>query len=183
VLKIFEKHVPLKNTQAKYGAISPDEASTEQVKHASMEPILELVISENIMEKLFLWSLWHEFTDETKIEQLKMYEMFVTPSHQPLLHHKPILKPLMMLLSSCSGTTTPTVETELVVHLNKLCSIIAKDPSILELFFHTKNSLVANHIADNTYFCPVAHPLICNQLVNYIYNGFLLPVMAPALHK
>ncbi|XP_061848795.1 FHF complex subunit HOOK-interacting protein 1A [Colius striatus] len=292
VLKILEKHDPLKNTQAKYGAISPDEASTvqnyvehmlfllieEQAKDASMGPILEFVVSENIMEKLFLWSLRREFTDETKIEQLKMYEMLVTQSHQPLLHHKPILKPLMMLLSSCSGTTTPTVETELVVLLNQLCSIMAKDPSILELFFHTsedqgaanflifsllipfihregrvgqqardallfimslsaENSVVANHIAENTYFCPVlatglsglysslptkleeeeeeewhcllkddwllspalvqfmnslefcnaviqvAHPLIRNQLVNYIYNGFLVPVMAPALHK
>ncbi|XP_010150597.1 PREDICTED: protein FAM160A1 [Eurypyga helias] len=291
VLKILEKHDPLKNTQAKYGAISPDEASTvqnyvehmlfllieEQAKGASMGPILEFVVSENIMEKLFLWSLRREFTDETKIEQLKMYEMLVTQSHQPLLHHKPILKPLMMLLSSCSGTATPTVETELVILLNQLCSIIAKDPSILELFFHTsedqgaanflifsllipfihregtvgqqardalffimslsaENNVVANHIAENTYFCPVlatglsglysslptkleengeewhcllkddwllspalvqfmnslefcnaviqvAHPLIRNQLVNYIYNGFLVPVMAPALHK
>lgn len=162
-----------------------------------MGPILEFVVSENIMEKLFLWSLRREFTDETKIEQLKMYEMLVTQSHQPLLHHKPILKPLMMLLSSCSGTATPTVETELVVLLNQLCSIIAKDPSILELFFHTsedqgaanflifsllipfihregtvgqqardallfimslsaENNVVANHIAENTYFCPVS---------------------------
>ncbi|NWJ09041.1 F16A1 protein, partial [Crypturellus undulatus] len=291
VLKILEKHDPLKNAQAKYGAISPDEASTvqnyvehmlfllieEQANDASMGPILEFVVSENIMEKLFLWSLRREFTDETKIEQLKMYEMLVTQSHQPLLHHKPILKPLMMLLSSCSGTTTPAVEVELVVLLNQLCSIIAKDPSILELFFHTsedqgaanflifsllipfihregtvgqqardallfimslsaENKVVANHIAENTYFCPVlatglsglysslpakleekgdewhcllkddwllspalvqfmnslefcnaviqvAHPLIRNQLVNYIYNGFLVPVMAPALHK
>uniref|UniRef100_A0A803VGG2 FHF complex subunit HOOK interacting protein 1A n=1 Tax=Ficedula albicollis TaxID=59894 RepID=A0A803VGG2_FICAL len=291
VLKILEKHDPLKNTQAKYGAVSPDEASTvqnyvehmlfllieEQAKDASMGPILEFVVSENIMEKLFLWSLRREFTDETKIEQLKMYEMLITQSHQPLLHHKPVLKPLMMLLSSCSGTTTPAVETELVVLLSQLCSIIAKDPSILELFFHTsedqgaanflifsllipfihregtvgqqardallfimslsaENNLVANHVAENTYFCPVlatglsglysslptkleekgeewdclmkddwllspalvqfmnslefcnavvqvAHPLICNQLVNYIYNGFLVPVMAPALHK
>ncbi|XP_068798386.1 FHF complex subunit HOOK-interacting protein 1A isoform X2 [Struthio camelus] len=291
VLKILEKHDPLKNTQAKYGAISPDEASTvqnyvehmlfllieERAKDASMGPILEFVVSENIMEKLFLWSLRREFTDETKIEQLKMYEMLVTQSHQPLLHHKPILKPLMMLLSSCSGTATPAVEAELVVLLNQLCSIIAKDPSILELFFHTsedqgaanflifsllipfihregtigqqardallfimslsaENTVVANHIAENTYFCPVlatglsglysslptkleekgdewhcllkddwllspalvqfmnslefcnaviqvAHPLIRNQLVNYIYNGFLVPVMAPALHK
>ncbi|XP_010211406.1 PREDICTED: protein FAM160A1 [Tinamus guttatus] len=291
VLKILEKHDPLKNAQAKYGAIPPDEASTvqnyvehmlfllieEQANDASMGPILEFVVSENIMEKLFLWSLRREFTDETKIEQLKMYEMLVTQSYQPLLHHKPILKPLMMLLSSCSGTTTPAVEVELVVLLNQLCSIIAKDPSILELFFHTsedqgaanflifsllipfihregtvgqqardallfimslsaENNVVAKHIAENTYFCPVlatglsglysslpakleekgdewhcllkddwllspalvqfmnslefcnaviqvAHPLIRNQLVNYIYNGFLVPVMAPALHK
>ncbi|KAJ7326891.1 hypothetical protein JRQ81_016650 [Phrynocephalus forsythii] len=291
VVKILEKHDPLKNNQAKYGAIPPDEASTvqnyvehmlfllieEQAKDAAMGPILEFVVTENIMEKLFLWSLRREFTDEMKVEQLKMYEMLVTQSHQPLLHHKPILKPLMMLLSSCSGTMTPTVEVELVVLLNQLCSILAKDPSILELFFHTRedqgaanflifsllipfihregtvgqqardallfimslsaeNNMVANHIVENTYFCPVlatglsglysslptkledkgeefhcllkddwllspalvqfmnslefcnaviqvAHPLIRNQLVNYIYNGFLVPVMAPALHK
>ncbi|XP_074849279.1 FHF complex subunit HOOK-interacting protein 1A [Carettochelys insculpta] len=290
VVKILEKHDPLKNTQAKYGAIPPDEASTvqnyvehmlfllieEQAKDAAMGPILEFVVTENIMEKLFLWSLRREFTDETKIEQLKIYEMLVTQSHQPLLHHKPILKPLMMLLSSCSGTSTPAVELEMVILLNQLCSILAKDPSILELFFHTsedqgaanflifsllipfihregtvgqqardallfimslsaENNVVANHIVENTYFCPVlatglsglysslptkldengewhyllrddcllspalvqfmnslefcnaviqvAHPLIRNQLVNYIYNGFLVPVMAPALHK
>ncbi|KAM4834460.1 FHF complex subunit HOOK-interacting protein 1A isoform 2-T3 [Thomomys bottae] len=291
VVKILEKHDPLKNTQAKYGSIPPDEASAvqnyvehmlfllieEQAKDAAMGPILEFVVSENIMEKLFLWSLRREFTDETKMEQLKMYEMLVTQSHQPLLHHKPILKPLMMLLSSCSGTTTPAVEAKLVVLLNQLCSILAKDPSILELFFHTsedqgaanflifsllipfihregtvgqqardallfimslsaENSMVARHIVENTYFCPVlatglsglysslptkleekgeewhcllkddwlllpslvqfmnslefcnaviqvAHPLIRSQLVNYIYNGFLVPVLAPALHK
>uniref|UniRef100_A0A8D0HCU6 FHF complex subunit HOOK interacting protein 1A n=1 Tax=Sphenodon punctatus TaxID=8508 RepID=A0A8D0HCU6_SPHPU len=291
VVKILEKHDPLKNTQAKYGAIPPDEASTvqnyvenmlfllieEQANDAAMGTILEFVVTENIMEKLFLWSLRREFTDETKIEQLKMYEMLVTQSHQPLLHHKPILKPLMMLLSSCSGAATPAVEVELVVLLNQLCSILAKDPSILELFFHTsedqgaanflifsllipfihregtvgqqardallfimslsaENNVVANYIVENTYFCPVlatglsglysslptkleekgeewhcllkddwllspalvqfmnslefcnaviqvAHPLIRNQLVNYIYNGFLVPVMAPALHK
>ncbi|XP_077156206.1 FHF complex subunit HOOK-interacting protein 1A isoform X1 [Paroedura picta] len=291
VVKILEKHDPLKNIQAKYGAIPQDEASTvqnyvehmlfllieEQTKDAAMGPILEFVVTENIMEKLFLWSLRREFTDEMKIEQLKMYEMLVTQSHQPLLHHKPILKPLMMLLSSCSGTTTSAVEAELVVLLNQLCSILAKDPSILELFFHTsedqgaanflifsllipfihregtigqqardallfimslsaENNVVAHHIVENTYFCPVlatglsglysslptkleekgeewhcllkddwllspalvqfmnslefcnaviqvAHLLIRNQLVNYIYNGFLVPVMAPALHK
>ncbi|XP_023579449.1 protein FAM160A1 isoform X2 [Octodon degus] len=210
VVKILEKHDPLKNSQAKYGSIPPDEASAvqnyvehmlfllieEQAKDAAMGPILEFVVSENIMEKLFLWSLRREFTDETKIEQLKMYEMLVTQSHQPLLHHKPILKPLMMLLSSCSGTTAPAVEGKLVVLLNQLCSILAKDPSILELFFHTsedqgaanflifsllipfihregtvgqqardallfimslsaENSVVAHHIVENTYFCPV----------------------------
>lgn len=291
VVKILEKHDPLKNTQAKYGSIPPDEASAvqnyvehmlfllieEQAKDAAMGPILEFVVCENIMEKLFLWSLRREFTDETKLEQLKMYEMLVTQSYQPLLHHKPILKPLMMLLSSCSGTATPAVEGKLVVLLNQLCSILAKDPSILELFFHTsedqgaanflifsllipfihregavgqqardallfimslsaENSMVANHIVENTYFCPVlatglsglysslptkleekgedwhcllkddwlllpalvqfmnslefcnaviqvAHPLIRTQLVSYIYNGFLVPVLAPALHK
>ncbi|XP_069600164.1 FHF complex subunit HOOK-interacting protein 1A [Ranitomeya imitator] len=291
VQRILEKHDPFKNYHAKYGSITSDEVSAvqnyvehmilllieERVKDAAMGPILEFVVSENIMEKLFLWSLRREFSDETKYEQLRMYELLVTQSHQPLLHHKPILKPLMMLLSTCSSTTTPNVETKLVVLLNQLCSILAKDPSILELFFHTsedqgaanflifsllipfihregtvgqqardallfimslsaENTVVAKHIVESTYFCPVlatglsglysslptkledkgeewhclvkedwlqvpsliqfmnslefcnaviqvAHPLIRAQLVDYIYNGFLLPVLAPALHK
>ncbi|XP_078222521.1 FHF complex subunit HOOK-interacting protein 1A isoform X4 [Callithrix jacchus] len=234
VVKILEKHDPLKNTQAKYGSIPPDEASAvqnyvehmlfllieEQAKDAAMGPILEFVVSENIMEKLFLWSLRREFTDETKIEQLKMYEMLVTQSHQPLLHHKPILKPLMMLLSSCSGTTTPTVEEKLVVLLSQLCSILAKDPSILELFFHTsedqgaanflifsllipfihregavgqqardallfimslsaENSMVAHHIVENTYFCPVTVEEVMTTTA-YL-DLFLRSISEPAL--
>ncbi|XP_041078467.1 protein FAM160A1-like [Polyodon spathula] len=300
VLKILEKHDPLRSSGGfgagggglRFGPIPGDEASAVQnyVEHmllllmeeesgqvGSMGSILEFVVTENVMEKLFLWSLRREFTDDMKIEQLKMYEMLVVQSRQPLLHHKPVLKPLMMLLSSCSGTATPAVEDALVILLNQLCSILAKDPSILELFFHTsedqgaanflifsllipfihregivgqqardalllimslsaENHVVAKHIAENTYFCPVlatglsglysslpaklevhseewhclqredwilvpalvqfmnslefcnaviqvAHPTIRTQLVNYIYNGFLVPVLAPALHK
>ncbi|XP_040892062.1 protein FAM160A1 [Toxotes jaculatrix] len=277
---------------SRFGPIPGDEASAVQnyVEHmlfllmeeesgqaGAMGPILEFVVMENVMERLFVWSLRREFTDDMKLEQLKMYEMLVGQAHQPLLHHKPILRPLMMLLSSCSGTAAPAVEAELVLLLNQLCCVLAKDPSILELFFHTsedqgatnflifsllipfihregtvgqqardalllimslsaENERVAKHIAQNTYFCPVlatglsglysslptklevpneewhclhkedwlqmpslvqflnslefcnaviqvAHPDIRDQLVSYIYNGFLVPVLAPALHK
>ncbi|XP_017263617.1 protein FAM160A1 [Kryptolebias marmoratus] len=276
----------------RFGPIPGDEASAVQnyVEHmlfllmeeesgqaGAMGPILEFVLMENVMERLFVWSLRREFTDDMKLEQLKMYEMLVGQAHQPLLHHKPILRPLMMLLSSCSGTATPAVEAELVLLLNQLCCVLAKDPSILELFFHTsedqgatnflifsllipyihregtvgqqardalllimalsaENERVAKHIVENTFFCPVlatglsglysslptklevpseewhclhredwlkmpslvqflnslefcnaviqvAHPSIKDQLVAYIYNGFLVPVLAPALHK
>ncbi|CAN9510259.1 unnamed protein product [Ophioblennius macclurei] len=276
----------------RFGAIPGDEANAVQnyVEHmlfllmeedsgqtGAMGPILEFVVMENVMERLFVWSLRREFTDDMKLEQLKMYEMLVGQAHQPLLHHKPILRPLMMLLSSCSSTTAPPVEAELVLLLNQLCCVLAKDPSILELFFHTsedqgatnflifsllipfihregtvgqqardalllimslsaENERVAKHVAENTYFCPVlatglsglysslptklefpseewhclhredwlkmpplvqflnslefcnavvqvAHPDIRDQLLGYIYNGFLVPVLAPALHK
>ncbi|XP_076872453.1 FHF complex subunit HOOK-interacting protein 1A isoform X2 [Brachyhypopomus gauderio] len=316
VLKILEKHDPLRSGGGlggglglgvgghgvRFGPIPVDEASAVQnyVEHmlfllieeecgqsGAMGPILEFVVMENVMEKLFLWSLRREFTDDMKLDQLKMYEMLIGQASQPLLHHKPILRPLMMLLSSCSGTTgtagvpagisSPAVEAELVLLLHQLCCVLAKDPSILELFFHTsedqgaanflifsllipfihregsvgqqardalllimalsaENHIVAKHISENTYFCPVlatglsglysslptklempsddwhclhredwqqvpalvqflnslefcnavmqvAHPSIRDQLVGYISNGFLVPVLAPALHK
>lgn len=29
----------------------------------------------------------------------------------------------------------------------------------------------------------IAHPLVKNQLIKYIYDGFLVPVLGPALHQ
>ncbi|XP_073331085.1 FHF complex subunit HOOK-interacting protein 1A-like [Pagrus major] len=277
------------------GPIPADEASAVQnyVEHmlfllmeeeagqgGAMGPILEFVVLEGVMERLFLWSLRRQFTEEMKLEQLRMYQMLLSQARQPLLHHKPVLRPLMMLLASCAGAGTDSggvVEAELVLLLNQLCVALVKDPSVLELFFHTSEDQgaanfllfsllipythrqgsvgqqardalllimslsasdprVAKHIAENTYFCPVlatglsglysslparlqvysedwhcldqadwqqvpalvhflhsldfcsavtkvAHPSIRSQLLSYIYNGFLVPVLAPALHK
>uniref|UniRef100_A0A672PJC7 FHF complex subunit HOOK interacting protein 1A n=1 Tax=Sinocyclocheilus grahami TaxID=75366 RepID=A0A672PJC7_SINGR len=301
VLRILEKHDPVRGGAVvlRFGPIPGDEASAVQnyVEHmlfllmeeesgqgGAMGTILEFVVVENVMEKLFLWSLRREFTDDMKLEQLRMYKMLVAQAKQPLLHHKPILKPLMMLLSACStgltcamGPSSSAVEVELVSLLHQLCRVLVKEASVLELFFHSsqdqgaanfllfsllipfihhdgtvgaqardaltlimslssQNSLVAKHIVENTYFCPVlatglsglysglpaklevysegwfclerhdwlqlpallqflnslhfcstvckvAHPSIRDQLLGYIYNGFLVPVMAPALHK
>ncbi|XP_039862846.1 protein FAM160A1-like isoform X1 [Simochromis diagramma] len=278
------------------GPIPADEASAVQnyVEHmlfllmeeeagqgGAMGPILEFVVLEGVMERLFLWSLRRQFTEDMKLEQLRMYQMLLSQAKQPLLHHKPVLRPLMMLLASCAGAASDTggvVEAELVLLLNQLCVALVKDPSVLELFFHTSEDQgaanfllfsllipythrqglvgqqardalllimslsaseprVAQHIAENTYFCPVlatglsglysslparlqvysedwhsldqadwqqqvpalvhflhsldfcsavtkvAHPSIRSQLLGYIYNGFLVPVLAPALHK
>ncbi|XP_057710435.1 FHF complex subunit HOOK-interacting protein 1A-like isoform X2 [Corythoichthys intestinalis] len=309
VVKILEKHEPSRSgTSAlgflsghaggggtRLGSIPPDEASAVQnyVEHmlfllmeeeagrgGAMGPILEFVVQEGVMERLFLWSLRRQFTEDMKLEQLRMYQMLLTQAHQPLLHHKPLLRPLMTLLASCGGAGTDCggrVEAELVLLLNQLCAALVKDPSVLELFFHTSEDQgaanfllfsllipythrqgpvgqqarealllimslsaseprVAQHIAQNTYFCPVlatglsglysslparlqvysedwhcldqpdwqqvpalvhflhslgfcsavtsvTHPSIRSQLLSYIHNGFLVPVLAPALHK
>ncbi|XP_062373177.1 FHF complex subunit HOOK-interacting protein 1A [Sardina pilchardus] len=292
VLRVLERYDPGRSGAGSSGPIPADEASAVQnyAEHmlvllmeepagagGAMGPILEFVILESVMERLFLWSLRRQFTDDMKLEQLRMYSMLIGQAQQPLLHHKPILRPLMMLLSSCSASSSAAVEAELVGLLHQLCFAVAQDPSVLELFFHTSedqgaanfllfsllipythregpvgdkarnalllimslsahNCRVANHIADQTYFCPVlatglsglysslparlevysedwhslqpadwlqvpslihflhslqfcstvsqvAHPSIKSQLLGYIYNGFLVPVVAPALHK
>ncbi|XP_077597614.1 FHF complex subunit HOOK-interacting protein 1A-like [Stigmatopora nigra] len=310
VVKILEKHEPGRGgisalgflsghgcgSGARPGSIPADEASAVQnyVEHmlfllmeeeagrgGAMGPILEFVLQEGVMERLFLWSLRRQFTEDMKLEQLRMYQMLLSQAHQPLLHHKPLLRPLMTLLASCGGGSGADcgsgVEAELVLLLNQLCTAVVKDPSVLELFFHTSEDQgaanfllfsllipythrqgpvgqqarealllimslsaseprVANHIAQNTYFCPVlatglsglysslparlqvysddwhrldradwqqvpalvhflhslgfcsavtsvTHPSIRSQLLNYIHDGFLVPVLAPALHK
>lgn len=186
MVKILEKHDPLRSSSIpslgvinlsagsspRFGPIPGDEASAVQnyVEHmlfllmeedsgqaGAMGPILEFVVMENVMERLFVWSLRREFTDDMKLEQLKMYEMLVGQARQPLLHHKPILRPLMMLLSSCSGTAAPQVEAELVLLLNQLCCVLAKDPSVLELFFHTSEDQGATNFLIFSLLIPFIH--------------------------
>ncbi|KFO53872.1 FTS and Hook-interacting protein, partial [Corvus brachyrhynchos] len=212
-----------------------------------------------------------------QVEQLKLYEMLISQARQPLLRHKPVLTPLLRLLSVCAEPASAPLENSLVLLLNQLCVSVAREPAILELFFHShtdqgpanliifsllipfihhegtrgqqardalllimamsaSNRAVAQSITDNSYFCPVlatglsalysslprkievrgddwhflrredwigvsslvlfmnslefcnaviqvAHPLVQKQLVDYVHNGFLVPVMGPALHK
>ncbi|XP_015277242.1 PREDICTED: FTS and Hook-interacting protein [Gekko japonicus] len=224
---------------------------------------------------------WHlqprELPEERKVELLKLFEVLISQSHQPLLQHPPVRRPLLRLLGRCAGPASPPVESSLVLLLNQLCVSVAREPPLLELFFRSPSEqgpanllvfsllvpfvhreglvgqqardallllmamsagsrTVAQYITDNSYFCPVlatglsalysslprklevrgddwhflrredwigvpslvlfmnslefcnaviqvAHPLVQKQLVDYIHNGFLVPVMGPALHK
>uniref|UniRef100_A0A8K9XNF3 Uncharacterized protein n=1 Tax=Oncorhynchus mykiss TaxID=8022 RepID=A0A8K9XNF3_ONCMY len=127
-----------------------------------MGAILEFVVVEGVMERLFLWSLRRHFTDDMKLEQLRMYQMLLSQARQPLLHHKPVLRPLMMLLSSCAGAGSGgrgggSVEAELVLLLNQLCGALAKDPSVLELFFHTSEDQGAANFLLFSLLIPFTH--------------------------
>ncbi|XP_073517189.1 FHF complex subunit HOOK-interacting protein 1B isoform X3 [Phyllobates terribilis] len=242
-------------------------------------PILGYVASEGVLERLLRWHLQRDFTEDKKVEQLKLYEMLISQSRQPLLRYQPVLRPLVALLGSFSpGPASPVLENNLVLLLNQLCVSLAREPSTLELFFQdpagqegaanllifsllvpfihhegligqqardalllimamsSDNPTMARYITENSFFCPilatglsalysslprkievrgddwhflrredwigvsslvlfmnslefcnavtqVAHPLVQNQLVEYVHNGFLVPVMGPALHK
>lgn len=222
MLRILEKHEPTRNGgHLRPDPISGDEASAVQnyVEHMlfllteeecdvdrAVGPILEFVLMENVMERLFVWSLRRDFTEAAKLEQLCMYEMLVSRARQPLLHHKAILRPFAMLLSSCGpSSSSAPVEAELVRLLHRLCCMLARDDTALQLFlFHSgqdqgaanfllfslllpfvhrdgpvggqaRDALilivalsacditVANHITQNTYFCPVS----CVGILNF----------------
>ncbi|XP_077197157.1 FHF complex subunit HOOK-interacting protein 1B [Paroedura picta] len=244
---------------------------------AAPGPILEFVVSEGVLERLLGWHLKREVPEEHKVELLKLFEVLLSQAHQPLLQHLPVRGPLLHLLGHCAGPASPRLESSLVLLLNQLCVSVAREPPLLELFFHSPSTqgpanllvfsllvpfihhegvvgqqardallllmalsagshTVAQYITDHSYFCPVlatglsalysslprklevrgddwhflrredwigvpslvlfmnslefcnaviqvAHPLVQKQLVDYIHNGFLVPVMGPALHK
>ncbi|XP_051566183.1 FHF complex subunit HOOK interacting protein 1B isoform X2 [Myxocyprinus asiaticus] len=244
-------------------------------------PILEMVVAENILEALVQWHVRRGLDPDSQLELLKLFEMLIGQSHQPLLLHSAVLQPLLSLLGACVDPQLgcpPALESSLVLLLNQVCVSMAKQTAVLESLFRcgsvqqgptnllifsllvpfihrdgalgqqardalllvmatsANNHAVARHIAENSYFCPVlatglsglysslprkidvrgddwhalrredwigvfslvlfmnslefcnavvqvAHPLVRCQLLDYLHNGFLVPVMGPALHK
>ncbi|KAM9805201.1 FHF complex subunit HOOK-interacting protein 1B isoform 2-T2 [Neosynchiropus ocellatus] len=246
-----------------------------------MGPILELVVTENILECLVQWHLRRGLDPESQGALLKLFEMLIGQSQQPLLQHTAVLHPLLRLLGTCADPDLgcpSSLENSLVLLLNQICVSMARQPVVLEMLFRAapaqqgstnllifsllvpfihrdgalgqqardalllvmaasaSNEAVAHYITENSYFCPVlatglsalysslprkievrgddwhalrredwigvssivlfmnslefcnavvqvAHPLVRSQLLDYVHNGFLVPVMGPALHK
>ncbi|XP_017276692.1 FTS and Hook-interacting protein homolog isoform X2 [Kryptolebias marmoratus] len=248
---------------------------------APMGPILELVVTENILERLVQWHLRRGLDPDSQGALLKLFEMLIGQSQQPLLQHTAVLHPLLRLLGACADPELgcpSALENSLVLLLNQVCVSMARQPVVLEMLFQAalahqgstnllifsllvpfihrdgaigqqardalllvmaasaSHEAVARYIAENSYFCPVlatglsalysslprkievrgddwhalrredwmdvsslvlfmnslefcnavvqvAHPMVRSQLLGYLHNGFLVPVMGPALHK
>ncbi|XP_036965430.1 FTS and Hook-interacting protein homolog isoform X2 [Acanthopagrus latus] len=259
----------------------PAENSEGGASVLPMGPILEMVVTENILEHLFQWHLRRGLDPDSQGALLKLFEMLIGQSQQPLLQHTAILHPLLRLLGACADPELgcpSALENSLVLLLNQVCVSMARQPVVLEMLFQAapaqqgstnllifsllvpfihrdgaigqqardalllvmaasaSHEAVARYIAENSYFCPVlatglsalysslprkievrgddwhalrredwmcvsslvlfmnslefcnavvqvAHPMVRFQLLDYLHNGFLVPVMGPALHK
>ncbi|KAG5852405.1 hypothetical protein ANANG_G00062060 [Anguilla anguilla] len=260
---------------------------------AAMGPILELAVTENILDRLLQWHLRRGLDPDSQGALLKLFEMLIGRSQQALLRHKPVLQPLLRLLAACAdpqlgcprrwraawcccstrcarawpasppcwsccsapappqprpgpqgpapipqGPTNLLIFSLLVpfIHRDGAIGQQARDALLLVMATSADNQAMARYIAENSYFCPVlatglsalysslprkievrgddwhalrredwvgvsslvlfmnslefcnavvqvSHPLVRGQLLDYVHNGFLVPVMGPALHK
>ena len=100
-------------------------------------PCLEFLLSENLLDKLYEWSLTTgRYSNAVRLEQLKLYELLVSHSRHQLLVHEPFLRPLLKLLASCQNEIFPhDVGKRLVILLNQLCVVLMQNVHLLDLFF------------------------------------------------
>ena len=108
-------------------------------------PILEYLLTEDVLGRLLAWtnpapsaanaSQQHELQHRLKLQHLRMYELLISQARQPLLLHKPVIRPLLKLLSSCDNNPNPAVETRLILILHQLCVCVTQNKQILELLF------------------------------------------------
>lgn len=101
----------------------PAESSEGGFGVASMGPILELVITENILERLVQWHLCRGLDPDSQGALLKLFEMLIGQSQQPLLQHTAVLHPLLRLLGACADPELGcplALENSLVLLLNQV---------------------------------------------------------------
>lgn len=103
----------------------PTEGSDVGANMPPMGPILELVVTENILECLVQWHLSRGLDPDSQGALLKLFEMLIGQSQQPLLQHKAILHPLLRLLGACADPELGcplALENSLVLLLNQVHS-------------------------------------------------------------
>ncbi|KAL2748151.1 FHIP family protein AAEL005291-like isoform X1 [Vespula maculifrons] len=112
-----------------------------QNSSATHSPCLEYLLSENLLVKLYEWSVHTgRFNNAVRLEQLKLYELLVSYSGT-LLAHEPVTRPLLRLLEECANDIMPLeVEKKLVVLLNQLCVALMQNMALLDLFFHSTST-------------------------------------------
>ncbi|XP_020287786.1 UPF0518 protein GJ17503-like isoform X2 [Pseudomyrmex gracilis] len=108
----------------------------QQTNAATHSPCLEYLLSENLLVKLYDWSVHTgRFNNAVRLQQIKLYELLVSHSGT-LLAHEPVTRPLLRLLEDCTNDIMPPeVEQKLVVLLNQLCVALMQNMALLDLFF------------------------------------------------
>ncbi len=90
---------------------------------AAMGPILKMVMEENILDDLVQWHLHRGLDPDSQQELIKLFEMLIGQSHQPLLLHSAVLQPLLSLLGACVDSQLgcpAALESSLVLLLNQV---------------------------------------------------------------
>lgn len=116
----------------------------ESSNDGSQGPILEFLLMEDVLNQVLSWSFaCHasspDLFQRMKLYYLKTYELLISQAKQPLLLHKPIIRPLFILLASCSQDNqvklSIAIETRLILILHQLCVCVTQNKQILELLF------------------------------------------------
>lgn len=92
-------------------------------------PILDLVVTENVLERVVQWHLRRGLDTDSQGALLKLFEMLIGQSQQPLLQHKAVLQPLLGLLGACAEPQLgcpPSLENSLVLLLNQVGGTVEK---------------------------------------------------------
>ena len=128
--------------------------------HGQTGPCLQYLLSENIMENIYMLSTrFKPYAKEIRILLLKFSTEIFTRSSQPILIHQQILRPISKLLRACEGTNDREMTTSLIPLLHTMCILMQENQSLLDLFF------IDSHVHMQSRF------LVFTQLIPHMHES------------
>ncbi|KAH0557810.1 FHIP family protein AAEL005291 isoform X1 [Cotesia glomerata] len=109
----------------------------QQLSASSHSPCLEYLLSENLLDIVYDWSLSvGRYTSSIRLELIKLFELIIT-FNGPLIGHEPIARPLLKLLENFIDDMLPCdIEKKLIMLLNSICVALMQNLALLDVFFH-----------------------------------------------
>ena len=105
-------------------------------------PCLQLLLSENIVEGLYMFSTRQKvYVKDVRVMLLKLFTEMFARAYQPILIHQQILRPLSRCLRACEGTRDPDLASAVVQLLHRVCILMQENQSLLDLFFVESKTL------------------------------------------
>lgn len=125
------------------------------VTQSMVSPLLDCLLFESMLDKLLTWSVdAGEFASIMKLHQLKLYHILVTQvCPTKALLTKPIIRPMMQLLLTCSDCLPVEVEKAFVTLLNALCQLLCQNEHLIDLFFIQNPEENSHFVNDDRVSC------------------------------
>ena len=106
----------------------------EQPPDKGRGPIFSYMLSEDILDKILTWSSrCGEHQDRLRLRHLKMFDRMISLSPQQLLCHKPVIRPLLNLLSQSAEHPNKEFENCAIHLLHHLCVALTQHTEMLEV--------------------------------------------------
>lgn len=97
---------------------------------------LSLFLSENVLEKVYLFSTrQRDYSRDVRLALLQFCTRLLSLSGSPLLIHQQILRPMNRLLRACEMLPEQKLSSSVVPLLQQICLLIQEHESLLDLFY------------------------------------------------
>ena len=99
-------------------------------------PCMELLLSENILEKLYLFSTkQRNYLTDIRHSLLILFKSLLSRPGQPLFIHQQVLRPLNRLLRVCETAKDDKLSLAILSLLHQICLLIQENETCIDLFF------------------------------------------------
>ena len=137
-----------------------EKEQTRSVSNGRTSECLELLLSENILEKIYLFTTRQRtYSTDVRLTLLHFFRTLLSLPGPPLFIHQQVLRPLTRFLRVCEMSQDQNLVGGFIPLLHQICILIQDNESLLDLFFTDGAGQVPSKFLVFTQLVPYIHDL------------------------